>query len=318
MEGRHSMLSELKKVNPFPFSYEEFIHLSRYARWIDEEKRRETWWETVNRLITYYISKSPEIESVKEELFKAIFFLECAPSMRALMTAGPAPQRCNVSAYNCAYLPIDNLRAFDETMYILLCGTGVGYSVEEMYVNKLPRISETFEESSSVIHVGDSKEGWAKSLRELLALLYAGQLPKWDTSRVRPSGARLRTCGGRASGPGPLVELFEFAIRIIRGAAGRRLTSLECHDLLCKIADVVVVGGVRRSAMISLSDVTDDRMRSAKTGAWWEHHGERALANNSAVYNRRRPDMDVFMKEWRALYDSKSGERGFCSRYECT
>jgi len=304
-------------TNPFPSQYESFIHLSRYARWIEGENRRETWGETVDRLISYYKDKANLSPVTTTELRDAIYNLELMPSMRALMTAGPALDRCHVAGYNCAYTVIDNLRSFDEVMYILLCGTGVGYSVEEMYVNKLPRISETFEESSSVIHVGDSKEGWAKSLRELLALLYAGQLPKWDTSRVRPSGARLRTFGGRASGPGPLVELFEFAIRIIRGAAGRRLTSLECHDLLCKIADVVVVGGVRRSAMISLSDVTDDRMRSAKTGAWWEHHGERALANNSAVYNRRRPDMDVFMKEWRALYDSKSGERGFFSRYAC-
>lgn len=312
-------------TNPFPSQYEEFVYLSRYSRWIESEKRRETWDETVDRLVRYYSQKiglewdTPNgvVDDILVEIFDTIYNLEVMPSMRALMTAGPALDRCHVAAYNCAYLPIDHPRAFDETMYILLCGTGVGYSVEEQYVNKLPRISEDFEESSSVIRVADSKEGWARALRELISLLYAGRLPQWDTSRVRPAGARLRTFGGRASGPGPLVELLEFTTALFRGAAGRRLTSLECHDLLCKIADVVVVGGVRRSAMISLSDVTDDRMRAAKTGAWWELHGERALANNSAVYNRRRPDMDVFMKEWRSLYDSKSGERGFFSRYAC-
>ena len=237
--------------------------------------------------------------------------------MRALMTAGPALDRCNVAAYNCAYLPVDSPRSFDEAMYILLCGTGVGFSVEKQYTDKLPRISEGFEDTDTVIVVQDSKEGWAKAFREIVTLLIAGQIPKWDTSRVRPAGARLKTFGGRASGPEPLEDLFRFSIDLFRRASGRRLTSIECHDLMCKIADIVVVGGVRRSAMISLSDVTDDRMRVAKSGDWWNGFGHRRLANNSAVYEHRKPDMDLFMKEWKALYDSKSGERGFFSRYAC-
>lgn len=233
------------------------------------------------------------------------------------MTAGPALDRCNVAAYNCAYLPVDSPRSFDEAMYVLLCGTGVGFSVEDDYVRQLPRISEEFEDTDTVIVVADSKEGWARSFRELVSLLIAGQRPKWDTSKVRPAGARLKTFGGRASGPEPLEDLFRFTSRVFEGAAGRRLTSLECHDLMCKIADIVVVGGVRRSAMISLSDVTDDRMRSAKSGAWWERFGHRRLANNSAVYPRRRPDMELFLKEWSALVESKSGERGLFSRDAC-
>ena len=312
-------------TSPFPSIYEEFIHKSRYARWIEVEGRRENWDETVDRLVSYYFDKIYQPGAAdkmfdppeRQEIWNAIYNLEVMPSMRALMAAGPALDRCNVAAYNCAYLPVDSLRSFDEGMYILMCGTGVGFSVEEQYVDKLPRIAETFEQSPSVIVVGDSKEGWAKALRELISLLVAGQIPQWDTSRVRPAGAKLRTFGGRASGPRPLVDLFEFTVRVFRNAAGRRLTSLEAHDLMCKIAEVVVVGGVRRSAMISLSDVTDDRLRVAKTGAWWADNAQRALANNSAVYNRRRPEMDLFMKEWKALYDSKSGERGFFSRYAC-
>jgi ribonucleoside-diphosphate reductase alpha chain len=237
--------------------------------------------------------------------------------MRALMTAGPALERCNVAGYNCAYLPVDNPRSFDEAMYILMCGTGVGFSVEEKYVHQLPAVAESIVSSDTRIVVGDSKEGWARAYRQLVSLLYSGELPKWDVSAVRPAGARLKTFGGRASGPGPLIDLFQFTIATFQGAAGRRLTTLECHDLMCKIGDIVVVGGVRRSAMISLSDVTDDRMRVAKTGAWWERSGHRRLANNSAVYERRKPDMDLFMKEWKALYDSKSGERGLFSRYAC-
>lgn len=305
--------------NPFPSSYEEFIYKSRYARWLDKEGRREDWGETVSRLTEYYANSIRGKMTIEEyaEIQEAIFNLEVMPSMRALMSSGPAMDRCHVPAYNCAYLPVDSLRSFDEAMYILMCGTGVGFSVEEQYVNQLPRISEQHEPTATVIVVADSKEGWAKSLRELITLLVAGQLPQWDVSRVRPAGARLRTFGGRASGPEPLVELFDFTTKLFRGAAGRRLTSLEAHDLMCKIADVVVVGGVRRSAMISLSEVNDDRMRNAKTGAWWERNSQRALANNSAVYNRRRPDMETFMKEWKALYDSKSGERGFFSRYAC-
>jgi ribonucleoside-triphosphate reductase (thioredoxin) len=308
----------MTKDNPFPSQYEEFIFKSRYAKWIESENRRENWGETVTRLLDYYSKQIGGMDGGDYyELHDAIYNLEVMPSMRAMMTAGPAMDRCHVPAYNCAYVPVDSPRTFDETIYILMCGTGVGYSVEEHYVQKLPIVSESFEESSSVVHVADSKEGWAKSLRELIALLYAGQLPKWDVSRVRPAGSRLRTFGGRASGPEPLVDLFGFTVRLFQGAAGRRLTSLECHDLMCKIADVVVVGGVRRSAMISLSDVNDDRLRNAKTGAWWMDHGYRGLANNSAVYSSKTIDTSTFMKEWKSLYDSKSGERGFFSRYAC-
>lgn len=291
------------------------MHQSRYARWLEDEGRRETWAETVNRLVDYYAWKVGLTCEDFDELYSAIYNLEVLPSMRALMTAGPALDRCNVPAYNCAYLPVDSPRSFDESMYVLMCGTGVGFSVEKKYIDQLPRITEVFEDTDTVIVVADSKEGWAKSFRELITLLIAGQVPKWDVSRVRPAGARLKTFGGRASGPEPLVDLFEFTVATFKNAAGRRLTSIECHDIMCKIADIVVVGGVRRSAMISLSDVTDERMRDAKTGAWWERHGFRRLANNSAVYEHRKPDMALFMKEWKALYDSQSGERGIFSRY---
>lgn len=309
--------------NPFPNLFQEFIYKSRYARWRDEDKRRESWDETVTRLVSYYHNKVDpsgdvvDVLNTMQEIFEAIYELQVMPSMRAMMTAGPALDRCHVAAYNCAYLPVDSLRSFDEAMYILMCGTGVGFSVEGKYIEQLPRIAEEFAESSSVIRVGDSKEGWAKALRELIALLTAGQLPKWDVSGVRPAGARLRTFGGRASGPEPLVDLFEFACRVFRGAAGRRLTSLEAHDLMCKIGDVVVVGGVRRSAMISLFDCTDERMGTSKTGAWWEKNGIRRLANNSAVYPNRRPDVGFFMKKWKEIYDSHSGEPGLFSRYAC-
>jgi ribonucleoside-triphosphate reductase (thioredoxin) len=307
-------------TNPFKTVYQEVIFKSRYARWLEEEKRRENWEETVSRLVNYYekhCGNNVMNHDDQTTLYNAIYNLEVMPSMRALMTAGPALDRCHVPAYNCAYLPVDSLRSFDEAMYILMCGAGVGFSVEEEYVRQLPRIAEGFERTETCITVADSKEGWAKSFRELVALLVAGQLPRWDTSRVRPAGERLKTFGGRASGPQPLEDLFHFASELFQGSAGRKLTSLECHDLMCKIADIVVVGGVRRSAMISLSDVTDDRMRAAKTGEWWARAGHRRLANNSAVYNRRRPDTDLFLKEWKALYDSKSGERGIFSRYAC-
>lgn len=307
------------KGNPFPSVYEEFIHRSRYARWLEDEGRRENWDETVQRLINYY-GKAVDWAGKKsdwEELFNSIYNLQVMPSMRAMMTAGPALDRCHVGAYNCAYLPVDSPRSFDEAMYILLNGTGVGYSVEKKYIDQLPRISEEFEDTETVIRVADSKEGWAKSFRELISLLIAGQTPKWDTSRVRPAGARLKTFGGRASGPEPLEDLFRFTVRVFQGAAGRRLTTLECHDMMCKIADTVVVGGVRRSAMISLFDVTDDRLIESKMGAWWENTPHRRLANNSAVYENRRPDMALFMKNWKKLYDSKSGEPGIFSRYAC-
>ena len=304
--------------NPFPSPFEEFIYKSRYAKWNGE--RREDWHETVTRLVEYYrnqVASSETSQAVWAELWEAIYNFEVMPSMRALMTAGPALDRCHVPAYNCAYLPVDSPRSFDEAMYILMCGTGVGYSVESKYIDQLPRISERFEPTDTCIAVADSKEGWAKAFRELISLLIAGQLPRWDTGKVRPAGARLRTFGGRASGPEPLVDLFEFTTKLFKGAAGRRLSTLECHDLMCKIADIVVVGGVRRSAMISLFDCTDERMSSSKSGAWWEASGHRRLANNSAVYDNRKPDIGFFMKKWKELYDSKSGEPGFFSRYAC-
>lgn len=311
-----------KNWNPFPSVYEEFIYKSRYAKWIEAEGRREDWDETVDRLVNYYKEQTDPktaryTDDVWSELFDAIYNLEVMPSMRALMTAGPALDRCHVPAYNCAYLPVDSLRSFDETMYILMCGTGVGYSVEDKYVNQLPKISEQHEPTETTIVVSDSKEGWAKAFRELVTLLVAGQLPYWDVSKVRKAGERLKTFGGRASGPEPLVDLFQFATKMFTGAAGRRLSTLECHDLMCKIADIVVVGGVRRSAMISLFDCTDDRMSTSKSGAWWEASGHRRLANNSAVYENRRPDPGFFMKKWKELYDSKSGEPGLFSRYAC-
>lgn len=307
-------------TNPFPSSFEEFIYKSRYARWLEDEGRRENWDETVKRLVDYYRSRVSYANIPDEdwiEIYRSIHQLETMSSMRSLMTAGEAMDKNDVCSYNCAYLPVDSPRSFDEAMLILLCGTGVGYSVEQKYIEQLPRISEQFEDTDTVITVADSKEGWAKSFRELVSLLIAGQVPKWDVSGVRPAGARLKTFGGRASGPEPLVDLFKFCITLFKKAAGRRLTSLECHDLLCKVADIVVVGGVRRSAMISLFDCTDGRMSKAKFGAWWNDNPQRALANNSAVYENRRPDMGFFMEKWQELYDSKSGEPGFFSRYAC-
>ena len=294
--------------------YQKLIHISRYARWIEEENRRETWEETVRRYIDNVVATRGKLDSATIiELEKAILNLEVLPSMRALMTAGTALDRCNVAGYNCSYLPVDSPRAFDEAMYILMCGTGVGFSVEEKYVRQLPVINEHFESTETVIRVGDSKSGWARSLRELIALLYTGQTPKWDTSNVRAAGERLKTFGGRASGPAPLERLFDFVVGIFTKAAGRQLTSLECHDIMCKIGEVVVVGGVRRSAMISLSDLHDDRMRHAKTGQWWEQNAQRALSNNSASYVER-PSYGAFSEEWRALYESRSGERGIFNR----
>lgn len=304
----------MKKNNPFPSFYEEFIYKSRYSRWLEEEKRRESWGETVKRYLDFIFNKVG-IDDLKlyDELNSAIYNLEVMPSMRALMTAGPALERDNTAGYNCSYLPIDDMKAFDEAMYILLCGTGVGFSVERQYIQKLPEVPETLFDSLTTIVVKDSKEGWAKALRQLISLLYSGEIPKWDVSRVRPSGARLKTFGGRASGPGPLEDLFRFTISKFRGAVGRRLNSIECHDILCKIGEVVVVGGVRRSAMISLSNLSDDRMRHAKSGSWWETEPQRALANNSICYTEK-PDVGTFLREWTALYESKSGERGIFNR----
>jgi ribonucleoside-diphosphate reductase alpha chain len=302
-----------------PTAYQQVIHKTRYARWIDEENRREDWHETVKRFVDY-ICESLEKhndykveDSLKDKIEDFILQTKVMPSMRGLMTAGPALERDSTCLYNCSYLPVDSLRSFDEAMYILMCGTGVGYSVESKYVNQLPVVNEHFEDSSTVIVVDDSKAGWAKALRELIALLYQGQVPSWDVSNVRPAGARLKTFGGRASGPEPLERLFKFTVETVKSSAGRKLTPLEAHDIMCKIAEVVVVGGVRRSAMISLSDLEDRNMAAAKSGSWWEYNGQRALANNSAVYESK-PTMEVFMAEWKSLYDSKSGERGIFSR----
>jgi len=299
--------------------YETFIAKSRYSRFLDDKSRREHWPETVKRyidFITNNVEKKHHYKvptELKNELHDAILNLELMPSMRAMMTSGEALERDNTAGYNCSYLPVDDVKSFDEAMYILLCGTGVGFSVESKYVNKLPEVPTQMFNSDTTIVVSDSKAGWAKALRQLIALLYSGEIPKWDTSKVRPAGARLKVFGGRASGPKPLIALFEFVVNKFKNSTGRKLTSLECHDIMCKIGEVVVVGGVRRSAMISLSDLTDDRMRHAKAGQWWEREGQRSLANNSASYNER-PSVGEFMSEWLALYQSYSGERGIFSR----
>ena len=293
--------------------YQSFIHKSRYARWLVEENRRETWEETVRRYLGFMDWRHDLDAQTIAELLGAMLNLDVMPSMRAMMTAGDALERDNVAGFNCSYVPIDHPRAFDEMMYILMCGTGVGFSVERQSINKLPVVADEMHESDTVISVPDSRKGWASSLRQLIALLYGGTIPKWDLSKLRPEGARLITTGGRSSGPVPLDTLFKFTVDLFKHAAGRKLTSVECHDLCCKIGDVVVVGGVRRSALISLSNLTDDRMRRAKSGQWWIDNPQRALANNSACYTER-PDIESFMKEWSSLYESKSGERGFFSR----
>ena len=299
--------------------YQQFIAKSRYSRFIPDEGRRENWEESVDRYFNFIEDKLKTDNNyvvpreLSADLRKAVKNLELMPSMRSIMTAGKALERDNTAGYNCSYLPIDDPKAFDEAMYILLCGTGVGFSVEQKYVNQLPEVPDQLFDSKTTIVVSDSKEGWAKALRQLIALLYSGEVAGWDVSRVRPAGARLRTFGGRASGPEPLEELFKFTIAKFKGAVGRKLTSIECHDLLCKIGEVVVVGGVRRSAMISLSDLEDDRMRHAKAGNWWEQNGQRALANNSATYEAK-PDIGQFLQEWTSLYHSHSGERGIFSR----
>ena len=312
--------------NMLPTDYQSFIATSRYARWIDAENRRETWPETVGRYMENVVKPklqdlnihddldySKILPETEEEIEQAILGLEIMPSMRAMMTAGPALERDNTAGYNCSYLPVDDPKSFDEAMFILLCGTGVGFSVERQYISKLPEIPENLFKSDTTIIVKDSKEGWAKALRQLISLLYAGEIPQWDVSKVRPAGAKLKTFGGRASGPAPLVELFNFVINTFVNAKGRKLSSIECHDILCKIGEVVVVGGVRRSAMISLSNLSDDRMRHAKSGQWWEKNGQRALANNSVAYTEK-PDMETFLREWLSLVESKSGERGIFSR----
>jgi len=299
--------------NYLPSDYQTFIATSRYARWIEEENRRETWPETVGRFIDNIVRPSGVSHKDIEDIENAILNLEVMPSMRALMTAGPAAERDNTCVYNCSYVPVDHPRAFDEAMFILLCGTGVGFSVERQAISKLPTVPVELSDSGDTIVVADSKEGWAKGLRKLINLLYVGDVPKWDLSKIRPAGARLKTFGGRASGPDPLNDLFKFVVAKFKGAAGRKLNSIECHDIMCKIGEVVVVGGVRRSAMISLSNLSDDRMRHAKSGQWWENEGQRALANNSVAYTEK-PDMETFLREWTALVESKSGERGIFSR----
>jgi ribonucleoside-triphosphate reductase (thioredoxin) len=305
--------------NHLPTLYQEFIHKSRYARWLWDENRRENWDETVARYFNFFTEHLEENNSYKlpkEErnvLEDAVLGLRVMPSMRCLMTAGEALKRENVAGYNCSYVAIDSLRSFDEILYILMNGTGVGFSVEQKYVDQLPAVPDTLYDSETTIVVADSKLGWAKAYKELIHLLYAGQIPGFDTSKVRPAGSPLKTFGGRASGPEPLIELFKFTIATFRKAAGRRLTTLECHDLVCMIAQIVVVGGVRRSALISLSDLSDDRMRLAKSGDWWKENVQRALANNSFVANDR-PDVGIFMREWLSLYESRSGERGIFSR----
>jgi len=296
--------------NYLPTDYQAFIHKSRYAKYFDG-KGRESWNDTVTRYSANVIGDLAD-KQTKYELEQAILGQEIMPSMRAMMTAGPALDRDNTAGYNCSYLPVDDPKSFDEAMYILLCGTGVGFSVERQFISKLPEVPELFQ-SESVVVVKDSKEGWAKGFRQVLALLWAGEIPKWDVSQVRPAGARLKTFGGRASGPAPLVELFNFAVATFKAAQGRKLSSMECHDLMCFIGQIVVVGGVRRSAMISLSNLSDDRMRHAKSGQWWETAGHRALANNSVSYTEK-PDMETFMREWLALVESKSGERGIFNR----
>ena len=305
--------------NMLPTPYQQFIHKSRYARWLDSEQRRENWDETVNRYTSFmrnHVKSKHNFDISDDDIFdieEAIVGQEIMPSMRGMMTAGAALERDNICGYNCSYIPVDSPRSFDECMYILMCGTGVGFSVERENVENLPIISDAMHETDTVIRVGDSKPGWAKSLRELIALLYAGQIPEWDLSAVRASGERLKTMGGRASGPGPLDDLFHFTVALFRKAQGRKLFPIECHDLMCKIGEIVVVGGVRRSALISLSNLNDDQMAHAKSGQWWEHEGQRALANNSVAY-KGKPEMGTFMREWLALYDSKSGERGIFNR----
>lgn len=298
--------------NYLPTDYQAFIHTSRYARWLEKEGRRETWDETVERYMDKVVRPVLGNDSYVNQLRNAILSLEIMPSMRAMMTAGPALERDNTSGYNCSYLPVDDPKSFDEAMFILLCGTGVGFSVERQFISKLPEVPELFNSDTTIV-VKDSKEGWAKAFRQVLALLWAGEIPQWDVSKVRPSGARLKTFGGRASGPAPLIDLFNFVVKIFKDSQGRKLSSLECHDIMCKIGEVVVVGGVRRSAMISLSNLSDDRMRHAKSGAWWENNPQRALANNSVAYSEK-PDSLSFMREWMSLVESGSGERGVFNR----
>ena len=302
--------------NYLPTDYQAFIHTSRYARWLEDEGRRETWGETVDRYVENIVGDMVD-DKTKDEITSGILGLEVMPSMRSMMTAGPAAERDNTCMYNCSYLVIDDPKAFDEAMFILLCGTGVGFSCERQYIKHLPEVPDNLFDSDTTIVVRDSKEGWAKAYRLLVSMLYAGEIPKWDTSKVRPAGARLKTFGGRASGPAPLVDLFNFTVDTFKQATGRKLSSYECHSLMCKIGEIVVVGGVRRSAMISLSNLSDDRMRHAKSGEWWKNAPHMALANNSVAYTEK-PDAMSFLREWTALAESGSGERGIFNRQAAT
>ena len=306
-------------MNTLPNDYQNFIALSRYARWLPEKNRRETWKETVARYFDFmeeHLKENTEGEltpKTRKLLEEAVLNLDVMPSMRALMTAGKALKDNNIAGYNCAYLSVDHPKAFDECLYVLMHGTGVGFSVERQHTNKLPEVPEEMIDVDDIVVVQDSKEGWQSAFRKLINYLYNGEMPKWDFSRVRPKGARLSTFGGRASGPEPLLDLFNFATNLFKDAVGRKLTSYECHRMMCKIAEVVVVGGVRRSALISLSNLTDERMRNAKSGQWWSDTPEMALSNNSVCYTEK-PDIGIFMKEWLSLYESKSGERGIFNR----
>ena len=295
-----------------PTQLQQFIHKSRYGRWLDAVARRETWPETVARYVDFFAKRFPDTYP-RDEIYNAILNLEVMPSMRALMTAGPALDKDEMAGFNCSFVAVDHPRAFDEILYILMCGTGVGFSVERQFIAELPAVAEDMHNVATVISVPDSKIGWATSFRTLISMLYSGQIPTWDVSAIRPAGARLKTLGGRASGPKPLVDLFQFTVAMFRKAAGRKLNSVECHDLACKVADIVVVGGVRRSALISLSNLSDDRMRVAKSGNWWDQNPQRALANNSAAYTEK-PSMEQFLPEWLSLIESKSGERGIFNR----
>jgi len=306
-------------MNSLPTPYQHFIYLSRYSRWLEKDNRRETWEETVERYFVFFEKHLKDNQNytlkseLRAELKAAIINLEVMPSMRSLMTAGVALERSHIAGYNCAYVAVNNIRAFSESLFVLMNGTGVGFSVERQFVEKLPTIAEEFNDTDTTIVVEDSKQGWAKAYKELISLLIVGQIPRYDLSKVRPAGARLKTFGGRASGPAPLEDLFKFTINTAKKAAGRKFSSIECHDIMCMIGSVVVVGGVRRAALISLSNLTDEKMRDAKTGAWWHENSQRALANNSVAY-KEKPDIGVFMEEWLSLYKSKSGERGIFNR----
>jgi len=306
-------MSKKNKLTAGMDEYQSFIHKSRYARWIDDKGRRESWKETVQRYVDFWVKRNQIDPKTANKMFHSIYNMEVMPSMRCLMTAGEALDKDNVAGFNCSYLHIDSPRSFDELMYVLMCGTGVGFSVERKFIDNLPCVADSFHATDTTIIVGDSKIGWASAFRELVAMLYAGKIPQWDVTKVRPAGARLKVFGGRASGPEPLVALFEFAVKLFQGAEGRSLTTLECHDLCCKIAEVVVVGGVRRSALISLSNLTDNRMRKAKSGAWFLEEGQRGLANNSVCYTTK-PDFADFLTEMQSLHESKAGERGLFSR----